>query len=110
LEEKMKRPPAVDYYKGLYKELKDEKEALLYLNASVVVASQEDEPELILLALYNVAQAQGIQKTARLAGLHRVSLHRMLSKRGNPEWRSLFKVISALKLNIKFEKSIIKAA
>lgn len=106
----MRRPPAVDYYKDLYKELKDEKEAILYLNASVVMAFQEDEPELILLALYNVAQAQGIKKTARMAGMHRVSLHRMLSKRGNPEWKSLFKIIAALKLGLKFEKSKLLAA
>ncbi len=102
----MKRyPPAVSHEEMLIKELKNPVEALHYLNASVVLAFKENEPELILLALYHASQALGIHKTAKLAKMHRVSLHRMLTKGGNPEWNSLFRLLSALGLSIKFEKS-----
>ena len=106
----MKRSPVVPHEKQLLKELKDSNEALHYLNACVKLAFKEDDPELILLALYNVAQAQGIHKTAKLAKMHRVSLHRMLTKGGNPEWKSLFRVFSALHLSLRFEKPFSLAA
>ncbi len=106
----MKRSPVVSNEKMLIKELRDPKEALHFLNASVYVAFEEDEPELILLALYRVAQAHGINRTAKLAGMHRVSLHRMLTQGGNPEWQSLFRVMAALKLGFKFEKNMKLAA
>ncbi len=106
----MKRSPVVSHEKKLRKELKNSADALQYLNASVEVAFKENDPELILLALYNVAQAQGINKTAKLAKMHRVSLHRMLTNGGNPEWKSLFRVLSALHLALRFEKPFALAA
>jgi len=66
------------------------------------VAFEENDPELILLALYNVAQAQGVRKTADGARMHRVSLNRMLTKGGNPEWKSLFRVLAAMHLSFQF--------
>src|SRR4051812_28692059 len=109
-EEDMKRKPEASYDRQHIKDLKDPTEALHYLNAAVYVAFKEDEPELILLALYHVARAQGVYKTAKSAKMHRVSLHRMLNKGGNPEWRSLFRVLSALHFMPKFEKSFRLAA
>lgn len=107
----MKRfPPVVSDEKILWQEIKDPKEAMGYLNACVQVAFEEDDPELILLAIYNVAQSQGMQNTARAAKIHRVSLHRMLTQGGNPEWKSLFRVLSALHLTFKFDKQLPKAA
>lgn len=106
----MKKKPAVSHDKETIKELKNKNEALRYLNACVEVAFKEDDPELILLGLYNVAQAQGMNKTAKLAKMHRVSLHRMLTNGGNPEWKSLFRVLSALHLAIRFEKPLALAA
>ena len=97
-----KFPPAVSHEVESIKELKDPKEATRYLNASVQVAFEENDPELILLALYNVAQAQGVRKTADAARMHRVSLNRMLTKGGNPEWKSLFRVLTALHLSFQF--------
>jgi probable addiction module antidote protein len=106
----MKRKVAASHRYELEKELKDPREALHYLNGCVETAFKEDDPELILLGLYNVAQAQGINKTAKLAKMHRVSLHRMLTRGGNPEWKSLFRVFSALHLALKFETSLPLAA
>ena len=101
---------SVSYHDGLIKDLKDPKEAMLYLNACVQVAFEEDEPELVILAIYDVAQAQGIQKTAHAAKMHRISFHRILAEGGNPKWKSLFRVLSALHLAFRFDKLLSKAA
>ena len=98
-----KVPPAVPYEKSLYEDLKDSKEAVAYLNAALDEAGKEDDPNLFLLALYHVARARGFKKTAQIAKLHRVSLNRMLSKGGNPEWKSLFRVLIASRLRLRVE-------
>lgn len=60
-------------------------------------ALEEDDPELFLLALRNVAEAQGgVAQLAEKAKLNRESLYRMLSDRGNPEFRSLDALLHAL--------------
>ncbi|MDE2291309.1 MAG: putative addiction module antidote protein [Elusimicrobia bacterium] len=76
--------------------------AVAYLNDAVRVAFEDDDPELALTAMASVAKAYGIERVARGAGLRRESLHRMLSRRGNPEWSSLFRVLKALGVRLRF--------
>ena len=81
------------YQPDLIESLRDTREAEEYLNAAL----EEDNPELFLLALRNVAEAQGgIAQLAEKAKLNRESLYRMLSDRGNPEFRSLDSLLHAL--------------
>jgi probable addiction module antidote protein len=81
------------YQPALIQSLRDSGEAEQYLNAAL----EEDDPELFLLALRNVAEAQGgIAQLADKAKLNRESLYRMLSDRGNPELRSLDALLHAL--------------
>jgi DNA-binding phage protein len=62
---------ARDYQKDLIQDLKDPKEAVAYLNAAL----ESDDPKAFLLALRNVAEAQGsITKIARACRLNRVSV------------------------------------
>ena len=82
---------------------KDPKRATAYLNACIQVAFEENDPELVLIALSKVAKAQGITQVAKLVDVKRESLHRMLSKRGNPEWNSMFRVFKVLHLRPKLE-------
>lgn len=70
--------------------------ALEYLNSAIQVAFEENDSELVLTALATVAKAYGINRVAQGACLKRESLHRMLSRRGNPEWKSMFRVLKAL--------------
>jgi probable addiction module antidote protein len=72
-----------------------------YLNA----AMEEGDKELFLLALRNVAEARlgGMSKLAEATGLNRESLYRMLSGKGNPELKSLDKLLHALGLKIAVE-------
>lgn len=81
------------YHAELIENLRDPDEAEEYLNAAL----EEEDPELFLVALRNVAEAQG--GVAQLAGktkLNRESLYKMLSERGNPELKSLDALLHAL--------------
>ena len=81
------------YQPELIKSLSDPREAAEYLNAAL----EDGDPEALLLALRNVAAAQGgIAHLAEKAKLNRESLYRMLSDRGNPELRSLDALLHAL--------------
>src|SRR5262245_3165949 len=87
--------------------LKDPQAAAGYLNAAL----EEQDVELFLLALADVARAHGMSALANRADLHRVSLHKMLSKHGNPEFKSIWQVIEASGLQWNFSpKSLPKAA
>jgi probable addiction module antidote protein len=83
---------------------KDPDSAVSYLNACMEVAYNDNDPELVLTALATVARAFGMSKLARDTDLRRESLHRMFHKRGNPEWRSIFRVFRALHLRPKLER------
>ena len=78
----------------------DPRLATEYLNSAIQVAFEENDPELVLTALATVAKAYGMTHVAKVARLKRESLHRMLSKRGNPEWNSIFRVFKALHLRL----------
>ena len=81
------------YQIDLIEALRDPREAEEYLNAAL----EEVDPELFLLALRNVAEAQGgMAQLADRADLNRESLYRMLSERGNPEFKSLEALLHAL--------------
>ncbi|MDH4194151.1 MAG: putative addiction module antidote protein [Nitrospirota bacterium] len=81
------------YQPDLIESLRDAGEAEEYLNATL----EEGDPELFLLALRNVAEAQGgVAQLAEKAKLNRESLYKILSKRGNPELKSLDALLNAL--------------
>lgn len=81
------------YQPELIESLRNPKEAEEYLN----VALEENDPELFLLALRNVTEAQGgVARLAEKTNLNRESLYRMLSERGNPEFKSLDLLLHAL--------------
>lgn len=79
--------PAKDY---LLNRLQDPATAAAYLNAAVA----EDDPGAFLQALRNVTEARGgVARIADLTGLNRQQLYRTLSENGNPELRSLSKIL-----------------
>ena len=85
------------YQAELIASLRDSREAAEYLNAAL----EEEDPELFLLALRNVAEAQGgMAQLADKTKLNRESLYKMLSERGNPELRSLEALLHALGLRL----------
>lgn len=88
------------YQKDLIASLKDPCEAAAYLNAAI----EEGDREVFLLALRNVAEANGgVGAVAARANLSRESLYRMLSRRGNPEIKSLFTLLHTMGLRLAVE-------
>jgi len=87
----MKRTSA--YEAELLTALRDPEEAAAYLNAAL----EDQNQEVFLLALRDVIAARGgIAKLAEKTELNRVSLYRTLSKRGNPELRTIHRMLGEL--------------
>lgn len=84
--------------------LQDPISAIGYLNACL----EDEEPEVFLLALRDVARARGgLEKLAESASLNPEHVVRMLSEVGNPELRTLETLLDALgfRLAIKLKEA-----
>jgi len=93
---------SVPYEEGLRVDLQDPAEAAAYLNAAI----EEGDQQLFLLALRDVAEAQGMARTARTAGLNRENLYRILSAAGNPQLSSLNILLHSLGLRLSVEVDV----
>ena len=61
-------------------------------------ALKEDEPAVVLSMLRDIADAtSGFTRLAKETGLARQSLYKVLSKEGNPEFKSVWKVVRILR-------------
>ncbi len=88
--------PAKPY---LLERLRDPETAAAYLSA----AAKDDDPAAFLQALRNVTEAMGgISSMAERTGLNRQQLYRTLSKDGNPELRSLTRILGASGIRLQF--------
>jgi probable addiction module antidote protein len=95
-----------EYQKDLIEALKDPQEAAAYLNAAI----EEGDRETFLLALRNVAEANGGMKSvAEKAHVNRESLYRSLSRRGNPEIKTLFNLLHGMGLRLAVEPTALAA-
>jgi probable addiction module antidote protein len=67
------------------------------------VLEYSDTPEVLLLGLRRIAEAQGMSRVAEAAGLSRESLYRSLSATGNPRLSTLVAVlrVAGLKLSVR---------
>jgi probable addiction module antidote protein len=90
--------PAEDQGEWLTEQLRDPELCVAYLNAALA----EGDQAAFMLALRNVAKARGgVAAMARETGMNRVALSRALSEAGNPELRSLTKILQASGLEFK---------
>jgi probable addiction module antidote protein len=76
--------------------LKTKQEIAAYLDAVL----EDGDPELLKLALGNVARSQGMTEIAKEAGLSPSSLYKALSPEGNPEFATVAGVLKALGLRL----------
>jgi probable addiction module antidote protein len=93
-----------NYQEWLLKKLKNHDEAVAYLNAALEESLKGDEESqhLFLVALKNVAEAQGgISTLAKKAHVGRESLYKTLSRTGNPKWHTLVSLCVAMGLNLR---------
>jgi probable addiction module antidote protein len=97
----MKRKASISHDKAIVRRLrKDPDFAAEYLKGAL---EDTDEPRVLLIALRYLAQAQGIAKIAKAAGVERESLYRALSSNGNPRLSTLFAVAKAVGLKLTVE-------
>ncbi|HHJ05924.1 MAG TPA: putative addiction module antidote protein [Anaerolineae bacterium] len=87
------------YETGLKASLKNPDEAAAYLDAAL----EENDQEIFLLALRDIAEARGFSKVAQDTFLNRENLYRMLSSAGNPQLSSLMALLRSLGLRLAVE-------
>ncbi len=97
----MKRNTSVSHDETVIRRLRQDPDfAVEYLKAAL---EDEHEPRVLLIALRQLAQARGIAKVAKAAGVERESLYRALSSRGNPRLSTLVAVAKAVGLRLTVE-------
>ena len=62
----------------------------------LTVTLEENDPDLLLAALYNVAKARGMSQIAKDSGLGRESLYKALAPGAKPRFETIMKVMHAL--------------
>lgn len=86
--------------------LQTDEDVAAYLEAAL----EENDPSLVAAVLGDIARAKGMSQIARQTGLGRESLYKALSPEGNPEFRTILKIVQALGLQLhassKKEKSV----
>ena len=78
--------------------LKTEEDYAHYLNAAI----EEGDPDLLQMAIGDIARAKGMTSVAEDAGLGRESLYKALRAEANPSFKTIAKVAKALGLKITF--------
>ena len=76
-----------------------------YLAASLEAIEEPGGREALLMALRQVAEAQGMAAVAERAGMQREGLYRALSPKGNPTLKTLLAVLSAAGLRLAVTRS-----
>jgi probable addiction module antidote protein len=99
----MKAKASISHDEAMSRELRENPDfAAEYLRAAMEDAT---EPRVLLVALRRVAEARGLAKVAKTAGIERESLYRALSPRGNPRFSTLVAVAKAMGLKLTFESA-----
>lgn len=97
----MKRNASISHDEAIIRRIRQNPQfAAEYLRAAL---EETDEPRVLLLALRRVAQARGIARIAKAAGVERESLYRALSAKGNPRLSTLHAVAKAVGLRLTLE-------
>ena len=66
-------------------------------------ALAEGDSALVVQALGAIAKARGMARIAKATGLRRESLYKALSPEGNPEFKTVLKVVRALGIKLHAE-------
>ena len=78
--------------------------------AEYLAASLDDEnPDVFLAAIANVAKARGMASVAEKTGLGRESLYKALKPGAKPRYDTVMKVVRSLKLRLSIESEARRA-
>ena len=81
--------------------LRSEEEIQAYLNEVL----KEDDVDLILSALGDIAKARNMSQLARETGVSREGLYKAFSGNGNPTFSTVLKVMKALNLTLEVKQA-----
>jgi probable addiction module antidote protein len=94
----MKKRTSISHEDAMVKKLRSDPDfAAAYLRSAM---EDSDEPQVLLIALRQVAKARGMAGVARRARIERESLYRALSPKGNPRFSTIAAVTKALGLTL----------
>ena len=97
----MKDKTSVSHNDFMVRELRRDPEfAAGYLKAAL---EDDDDPRVLLIPLRRLAQARGVAKVAKAAGIERESLYRALSANGNPRFSTISAVMKAIGVKLTVE-------
>ena len=85
--------------------LDDEEVIVEYLAASL----EDENPDVFLAAIANVAKARGMTSVAEKTGLGRESLYKALKPGAKPRYDTVMKVVRSLKLRLSVESEARRA-
>ena len=93
-----------NYEEWLIESLQDKEEAATYLQVALDIYQKDGDVEALLLALRDVAQAQGgIRKLSKKTHLNRESLYKTLSSKGNPRFQTMGLLLKGLGFHLVIE-------
>lgn len=93
------------YKDGLIEDLKNQNEAQAYLEASLLAYEEDGNTDALLLALGQVAKAQGgIGKLAKRTDVSREHLYDLLASKHTPRLDTTISILSALGFRLRLEK------
>lgn len=91
-----------NYYECLHERLKNKKHARMHLQVAMDMYQEDQNKEALLLALKDVAQAQGgIAWLAEETALNREHLYYLLSGKGNPRLDTISLILQAFGMRLK---------
>lgn len=104
---KARAPASTPHRPHLLDWLKDSGNAAAYVEAAL----EEGDAAGLLQALRNVAEARGgVAQIAQQTGLNREALYRTLSRRGNPQLKSLAAILEATGLRLSVVPTLARKA
>ena len=77
--------------------IRDKEDVIAFLEAAL----EENDPEIILSIVGDIARSKGMTKIAKELKLDRKGLYKSLAPDGNPSFGTVFKLIEILGLQIK---------
>jgi len=80
--------------------IKTEKDIKEYLEVAFEMASKENDIGYITDAIGIIAKLKGMTEIAKKAGVSRENLYRSFSDKGNPELKTVMKVINSFGLKL----------
>lgn len=72
--------------------------------AYLTAVMEENDPDLLVAALGDIARARGMAKLAEDAGLNRESLYKALRPGAKPRFDTVFRIMKAM--NIKIQATV----